>query len=98
LPNFSCFLADPFYNSIFPAMFLLLGSPLMASAVLKKSSGIWLFKPLVILVDGLGHSQGNISNAWENTSLDKEKLDQNYQQSEDAREMIEKVLELAWAD
>jgi hypothetical protein len=78
-------------------MFLLLGWPFMASSVLK-SSGIWLFKPLLILVDGLGPSQGNISNAWENTSLDKEKMEQNYQQSDDAREMVDKVLELAWAD
>ena len=78
-------------------MFLLLGWPLMASTVLK-SNWMGLFKPLVILVDGLGPSQGNISNAWENTSLDKEKLEQNYQESEDAREMIERVLELAWAD
>lgn len=46
----------------------------------------------------MGPSQGRLSNAWEVTSLDMAKVQEKFDQSEDARELVDKVLELVWAD
>lgn len=46
----------------------------------------------------MGPSQGAVSNAWEVTSLNKVEVQQKFEESEDARELVDRVLELAWAD
>ena len=76
-------------------MAVLFGWPLAARAVLQKT-GIWLFTPIVIAFEGLGYSDGPISNAWDVNRVEASVIEAKAD-SRDASDTIHYILDMAWA-